>query len=55
MKHSSCLPLFMFLQCWTLHLLQALCLVSFQSFELLKLESSPNMWQWSEHEMRWRR
>jgi hypothetical protein len=45
----------MFLQCWTLNLLQTLCLVSSQSFELLKLGSSPNLWQWSEHEMRCRR
>jgi hypothetical protein len=34
------------------HLPQALCLMSPQSFVLLKLGSSPELWRWNEQEMR---
>ncbi len=55
MKHSSCLPLSTFLQPWAVHLPQALCPTSPRSSMLLKLRSSPELWRWSEQEMKWER
>jgi hypothetical protein len=70
MKHSSCLLPSTFLQCWALHLLQALCLASpwfnvelstfFKPCVLRLLETmcysrSRALSRWSEREMRWER
>jgi hypothetical protein len=55
MKCFFCFVLSTFLQCWAFHFPQALCLASPQSSELLKLGSSPKLWQWNEREMRWER
>ncbi len=55
MKHSSYLPLSTFLQRWAVHLPQALCPTSPRSSMLLKLRSSPELWRWSEREMKWGR
>jgi hypothetical protein len=44
-KHSSCFLLSTFLQCWALHLPQALRLTSPQRSVLFKLESSPQLWK----------
>jgi hypothetical protein len=52
MKHSSYLLPSTFLQCWALHLLQALCLAFPWNYVLLKVESSPELSRWSEREMR---